>query len=596
VLVAVLIKQIPRFEEMSLGQDGRLRRDGTEQELNPYCRRAVAKAVELVTAYGGECVAFCLGPPRADDALREAIACGATRGVHICDPSFAGSDTLATSRALAGAIRQEGTFDVVLAGRNSVDSDTGQVGPEVAEILGLPMLAGVRELSFEGGTWLRARCESDDGGVLAQTTLPALITTAERLCAPAKAPRPQRDAVDPALIKLVDARALGAGPWGQAGSPTTVGELRIHQHRRQMIVLRGSLASQVDDAVRVLRQHGLLDSSTVDVQSLGAVPPPGSRGCQREILVLLEHGREAVARELLGTAADVAVQANASVVAVDPGPTATAALRSWGADQIVRLTGSHIEQDIAHGLAQWCREHDPWAILAPATVPGREISARIAAALGLGLTGDAIDLTLEEDRLVGWKPAFGGQSVAAIRTSSDTQMLTVRPGVLPLRQPRPVPAGECPERRLHIEADSPIIHLESWRNDDANLLMRAPVVLAVGSAVPPDGYGLLGELLHLLRGELGATRKVTDNQWLPRARQIGLTGRAVSPRLLISVGASGKFNHLIGARGAAFVLAINNDPSAPVFSGSDLGIVGDWREAVELLTKAIDHELSGAPA
>ena len=101
--IAVLIKQIPRFEAMELGPDGRIVRDGLELEMNAYCRRAVSKGVELADANGGTCTAFTLGPPTAEDVLREAVAWGADEGVLITDPVFAGSDTLATARAGGGA-------------------------------------------------------------------------------------------------------------------------------------------------------------------------------------------------------------------------------------------------------------------------------------------------------------------------------------------------------------------------------------------------------------------------------------------------------------------------------------------------------------
>ena len=138
--IAVLVKQIPTPESLVL-RDGRLVRDGVDLEVNAYCRRANSKAVELAGS-DGEVVVFTMGPPAAAGALREMIACGASRAVHLCDPAFAGSDTLATARALAAAISTEGPFDLVLCGLNSLDADTGQVGPEVAELLGLPFVAG----------------------------------------------------------------------------------------------------------------------------------------------------------------------------------------------------------------------------------------------------------------------------------------------------------------------------------------------------------------------------------------------------------------------------------------------------------------------
>ena len=121
--IAALVKQIPAFAEMTLRPDGRLEREGLELEMNPYCRRAVAQAVELAAAVGdGTVTVFTLGPPSAEDVLREAIAWGTenavtVEGVLVTDPAFAGSDTLATARALAAAITREGPFDLVLLGR-----------------------------------------------------------------------------------------------------------------------------------------------------------------------------------------------------------------------------------------------------------------------------------------------------------------------------------------------------------------------------------------------------------------------------------------------------------------------------------------------
>src|SRR6476619_3439067 len=113
--IAVLVKQVPKFEAMELGADGRLVRDGLELEMNPYCRRAVSKGVELARETDGACTVITLGPPSAEDSLREAIAWGADRGLLVTDLAFAGSDTLATARALAAAVLAAGPFDLVLA-------------------------------------------------------------------------------------------------------------------------------------------------------------------------------------------------------------------------------------------------------------------------------------------------------------------------------------------------------------------------------------------------------------------------------------------------------------------------------------------------
>ena len=204
--IAVLVKQIPAPAQLRM-EDGRAVRTGVDLEVNAYCRRANAKAVELA-GNNGEAVVFTMGPPPAEDALREMIACGAHRGVHLCDPAFAGSDTLATARALAAAVAAEGPFDLVLAGLNSLDADTGQVPAETAEMLGLPFEAGIHHFELNGRDFT-ARLETDDGYRTVSGRLPAMLSTAERLCDPSKAPPEQREQVPAERIRRVTASELG---------------------------------------------------------------------------------------------------------------------------------------------------------------------------------------------------------------------------------------------------------------------------------------------------------------------------------------------------------------------------------------------------
>src|SRR5262249_19357110 len=167
---------------------------------------------------------------------REAVAAGAAEGIHLCDPAFAGSDTLATARALAAAIRSAGPFDLLLAGLNSVDADTGQVPPELADLLRLPFAGGVRHLAIEDSA-ARITCERDDGTAEFLVPLPAVLSVAERLCPPAKFGPAERAAVPAARLRRLGAADLGPGPWGAAGSPTRVGAVRAHDHRRERRVL-----------------------------------------------------------------------------------------------------------------------------------------------------------------------------------------------------------------------------------------------------------------------------------------------------------------------------------------------------------------------
>jgi electron transfer flavoprotein alpha/beta subunit len=225
--------------------------------MNAYCRRAVAKGVELATETEGSCTVVTLGPPSAEDVLREAVAWGADEGVLVTDPAFAGSDTFATAAALTAALRRMQGFDLVLAGRNSLDADTGQVGPQVAELLDLPFVAGARELAV-AGTTVMARCELDGGLRTVRVPLPAVISVAERLCRPAKVPAERRASVARERLRRLPAAALGRGPWGEAASRTVVCETRLVEVARQGIVLWGSPERQVARAVELLASRGAL--------------------------------------------------------------------------------------------------------------------------------------------------------------------------------------------------------------------------------------------------------------------------------------------------------------------------------------------------
>lgn len=593
--IASLAKQVPLAESLQL-QDGRLVRTGLGLEMNPYCRRAVAQGVTLARESGGTCTVVTLGPPTAEDVLREAVAWGADAGLHACDPAFAGSDTLATARALAGVLRAAGPFDLILLGRNSIDGETGQVGPELAELLDLPFAGGVRRLQDDGGVW-RLDLEHDDGTQEVELALPAVLSVAERLCDPCKVDAAGRAAVAPARLTRVHAGELGPGPWGDAGSPTEVGATRPMEHARSMLVLDGPVATQVDEAVRMLIARGALTARPDPPAPLPGDDRTADRGGSGVLAVLAEPGRPRVSEELLGAAARLGREMGAAVHALCPGPPDVAALGAAGADVVVALRGSPASpapaaEDVADALTAFIRETAPWAVLAPSTAFGREVAGRAAAATGSGLVGDAVALSTRDDVLVAAKPAFAGALVADIVCRSATQMVTVRPGVLPA----PAPRGrrDVPVVTRAVGTRGRVRVLSDRRDDDVETLARAPVVVGVGTGVTPEEYEALSPLAAALGAELAATRKVTDRGWAPRARQVGITGRSIAPRLYVAVGLSGKFNHMVGVRAAGTILAVNQDRGAPVFEHCDVGIVGDWHEVVPLLHAAL-HRAASRP-
>lgn len=599
--------------------------------MNDYCRRAVAKGHEIAVASGGTMSVMTLGPDSADTVCREALAYGAASGcsvsgIHVCDKAFAGSDTLATARALAAAVRRTGPYDLVLCGLNSLDADTGQVPPQIAELLDLPFAAGVRRLALEGET-LRLELEHDDERSLAEVGLPALLSCAERLCDPCKIKEPEVWAQqDGGLIAKLsaadiadDALAWGSSPWGIEGSPTSVGETRIvPTDRERLIVWTGGeeLDAAIRRAVGHCMERGALDASSAGTGSIQSEPTVAATLLSSSesdsmsaslpaIGVIVEPDRLRIARELLGAAAGLASQIGGKVVALGSHLPEAQDLGSYGADEGVVLktapTATLLEEDVAAAVSGWCEKESVWALLAPSTEWGRQVASRVAAKLGAGLVGDAIGLDvgssftnpqdpLLKHRLIADKPAFGGQMVAEIFCSSPLQMATLRAGVLPLLTPR-----ESKPAIMSVQACAPrsrVKLLSRQRDDDSDELANADAVIGVGQGVDPADYPLLEELCEQLGAALCATRKVTDRGWMPRARQVGITGHTISPRLYIAIGLAGNFNHTVGVRTSGTIVAINTDPEALIFETCDIGLVGDWRE---LLPPLVEELLSQMP-
>ena len=640
--IAVLVKQIPAPVEFRM-HEGRLVRDGVPLEVNAYCRRANAKAVELA-GLGGEVVVFTMGPPAAADALREMIACGAHRGVHLCDPAFAGSDTLATAVALAAAVRRTGPFDLVLAGLNSLDSDTGQVPVEVAELLGLPFAAGARDLDVDGGAFT-ARLETDDGYCTVTGDLPAALSTAERLCAPSKAPpEVYAEVPDDRIVRLSAADLdVPAEQLGVSGSPTSVGAIRVLTATRRAV-----RAASVAHAVDLLEEFGAF-SEPDEPTDAAADASPGSA-------VLLEAGTDwkhaevgersvwcfftepGVGAELLGEAAELAAWISGTVTAVTTGASGpvpaelgaaeaglnragaagvglnragaagvgtagvglnraglagvgAAELGAAGADRLLVIEHAPEPAEQADALATAAAERLPWALLVGGTRSGRVVASIVAARCGWGLTGDAVGLEVSPDgRLVAWKPAFGGRLQVPILSRSPVQMATIRPGVLARRPPRVDP----PEPEVELLPEPRPARLRTVAaerdDDDTGELRRARTVVAVGVGVDPDGYPVIDDLRAALGdAALGATRRVTDQGWVPRSRQIGVTGHAVAPRLLVAVGSSGRFNHTVGIRNAGVLMAVNSNPEAEIFDQVDVGLIGEWQTIVPELTAELNR-------
>lgn len=593
-----LVKQVPLGDHPgTLSSDGRLRRDGFEAEMNPWCRRAVARAIELSKSTGGRSTIITMGPPTAVDVLREAVACGADDGLHICDSALAGADCLITAKALAAAVRSLGPVDLVLVGRSTVDGSTGAVGPMVAALLGLPFAGPVLSIDpLDDGSAerLHVTLQLDGATETVDITLPAVISVAERSCSPASAPSVSWPDSAP-IRRLAMADLVGADPG--TASPTEVVRVRSTPTTRRPVILSGSPADQVARALELVAERKSITSRHSSAAVAAARVPSRrvnhSRQLHSPFAVLAVTGSpdESGARALIGEAAALAARVGGHVVAVCP-KTDVSRVAAWGADVAVELTSGE-PRPTAAALADWIRRDvTPWAVVGGATEWDREVLSRLAVHLDTGLICDLVSVDVQADdhsrpRIAGLKPSGNGTLVEII-SRGHPQIATLRTGSLAMREPRPAP---FPTSRhiLEVDRDPHIRRTDRHVQDDYDAIERADVVIGVGAGVDPARYAEIEPLCTLLGAELAATRKVTDAGSLAHSRQLGITGRSVAPWLYVALGISGNRNHMIGVDRAHTILAVNSNPDAPVFAHCDIGIVADWQNVVPALIVAIER-------
>ena len=175
--IVVCLKQVPDTNEVRIDpKTGTLIREGVPSIINPDDKNALEEALVLKEQHGAHVTVISMGPPQAESALREALAMGADEAVLITDRAFAGSDTLATSYALSQAIKEMGAFDLIIAGRQAIDGDTAQVGPQVAEKLGLFQVTYVEEILKVEKANITVRRRLDNGVETVKAPLPLLLT------------------------------------------------------------------------------------------------------------------------------------------------------------------------------------------------------------------------------------------------------------------------------------------------------------------------------------------------------------------------------------------------------------------------------------
>ncbi|MDF1536187.1 MAG: electron transfer flavoprotein subunit beta/FixA family protein [bacterium] len=259
--IVVCIKQVPDTTKVKINPEtNTLMREGVDSIINPFDMYAIEEAVRLREAHGGTVTALTMGPPQAESALREAISLGVDEACLVSDRAFAGSDTWATAYTLAAAVSRLGQVDLILCGKQAIDGDTAQVGPSLADQLGIPFVAFVRKIrSVDSGEMVVERT-FEEGYELVSMPLPGLMTVVKEINEPRLPSLKGKMRAKKAEIRTFAREDLEVQDpcLGLDGSPTRVVKIFSPDLSRDGVKWTGEPAVMAADLVKGLKEQNII--------------------------------------------------------------------------------------------------------------------------------------------------------------------------------------------------------------------------------------------------------------------------------------------------------------------------------------------------
>ena len=549
--ILVCVKQVPEAGEVLFHQGNyTLQREKVQMIPNPADTSCFEIALRIQEKYGAQVSLLSMGPDRARGMLQNLAAVGGDDFYLVSDPAFAGADTYATATVISRAVSCLGGFDLILCGDKSTDGETGQVGPELAALLGYDFKGSREDLTTEDEDVVSAI-----GNRGKDFPLP-LVAALRRSCVlrcPSLSGLRRSSRVN---IQVLNAEMLG----GRIESLTKVIGMKKKEIRRRKVILcqnEKELLERLQTDVILTQMSGTglkpsaksvsssdgalslpaslsSDNKELDTEKVAAstAPVPQVSGRKKKWMLIKPPGTQAEAfEELLRMAEQRSGGEILEVICAGNRETKSGD---------VTLTGSM--------LAEIIEQEAPSIILFAADAEGKQIASWIAGKLGIGLTAELTDFKMDEEgRLHQFRSGYGASLQAEIiNCNGSITMATVK-----VRQE------------------------------------RASLIIAGGMGAGKKGFALLQELAELTGGVLGATRAAVDAGLAPFSSQIGQSGIRVRPRLYMAFGISGAVQHLAGMKESDRIVAVNTDRKAAVFDYADYGICGDAAETAAKLIRRI---------
>ncbi len=268
-------------------------------------------------------------------------------------------------------------------------------------------------------------------------------------------------------------------------------------------------------------------------------------------------------------------------------------LKAYGPDRVIVCAPDWLEgyNGEAHGriVAEIAKSEAPTAILVTATLDGKDLAPRVAAALGVTIATDCTAIDSDGDgRLSVVRPVYAGKAYATIKIADTPQVVSLRPNSVPVAEAEGAAAVETVEPSFGAgDLRYTVKAVNAAKTEKADLTEADRVVSGGRGLKGPEHFSILEELAETIGATVGASRAVVDAGWRPHADQIGQTGKTIAPTLYLGFGISGAIQHLAGMSTSKCIVAVNKDPEAPIFKAADYGIVGDLFEVVPALTEEL---------
>jgi electron transfer flavoprotein alpha subunit len=288
-----------------------------------------------------------------------------------------------------------------------------------------------------------------------------------------------------------------------------------------------------------------------------------------------------LARELGEPLTAVVMGANITDAAVE--------LSKYGAEKIIVADDPALKsfrgEAYANVLCDILKKFPAKILLFGATSPGKELSARVAARLGVGLATECTAFSINNGRLVATRPLYGGRVIAEVDIKGTPQMASIRPNMIPITED--VAAVDVTTVPVNIGDLKVELLEENIEVSEKVELTEADYVISGGRGMNGEDFSVLEELAALLGGAVGASRNAVDAGWRPQTDQVGQTGKVVSPKLYMACGISGAMQHTAGISTSDTIVAINNDPDALIFRVADYCIIDDLFDVVPAITTEV---------